>query len=265
MNKKVSICKLLVILCAGLLVSCASTKEITYLQNLPEGEVQQGILYSTNDYALRVGDNLFIQVTSMNPEVNQLFNPSMAGGGNSGAGQQFANEATQYINGYQLDGDGRVELPIIGHVYLKGATITEAKKILDTKVAEYFKEAMVTVKLLSFKYTVMGEVSYPGVFYNYNNTCTILEAISNARGTTDTSKLKQAKVVREGKDGSYSIDIDLTDKSLLTSPAYYIHPNDVIYVSPDRGFKNMRLNASIYSLMLSTITTAIVVVSYLKD
>jgi len=265
MNKKVSICKLIVVLFIGVFASCKSSQEITYLQNLPEGEVQQGILYSTNDYALRVGDNLFIQVTSMNPEVNQLFNPSMAGGTNGSTGQQFSNEASQYVNGYQLDGEGSVELPIIGHVFLQGATITEAKKILDAKVAEYFKEAMVTVKLLSFKYTVLGEVSAPGVYYNYNNTCTILEAISNARGTTDTSKLKGAKVIREGKDGTYAIDVDLTDKSLLSSTAYYIHPNDVIYVSPDKGFKNMRLNASIYSLMLSTVTTAIVVVSYIRN
>ena len=257
---------LLVLLLPVVFASCKSTQEITYLQNLPEGEVQQGILFSTNDYALRVGDNLFIQVTSMNPEVNQLFNPAMAGGGSGGGtGQQFASLAGQYVNGYQLDGDGDVELPIIGKVALQGATLAEAKKILDEKVAEYFKEAMVTVKLLSFKYTVLGEVSSPGVFYNYSNTCTILEAISNARGTTDTSKLRSAKVVREKNDGTYSIDIDLTDKSLLSSAAYYVHPNDVIYVSPDRSFKNAKLNAPLYSLMLSTISTAVVLISFIRD
>jgi len=265
MKSKISICNLVVVLCIGLFVSCKSTREITYLQNLPEGEIQQGILYSTNDYTLRVGDNLFIQVTSMNPEVNQLFNTSMSGNQYGGAAQQYASPSGSYISGYQLDGEGNIELPIIGPVFLQGATIAEAKKVLDEKVSEYFKEAMVTVKLLSFKYTVMGEVSYPGVFYNYNNTCTILEAIGNARGTTDTSKLNKAKVVREGRDGTYSIDVDLTDKSLLSSPVYYIHPNDVIYVSPDKSFKNRNLNAPLYSLMLSTVTTAVVVMSFLKN
>lgn len=266
MNKKLSICKSLFIVLMFFVVSCKSNKEITFLQNLPEGEVQQAIKFSTNDYTLRIGDNLFIQVTSMNPEVNQLFNPSMAGGGNGGsAGQQFNSLAGQYINGYQLDGGGNVELPIIGSVYLQGATLSEAKQILDKRVAEYFKEAMVSVKLLSFKYTVLGEVARPGVYYNYNNTCTILEAISSASGTTDFSQLKNAMVVREHQTGTYSIDIDLTDKALMSSAAYFIQPNDVIYISPDRSYKNARLNAPLYSLMLSTISTALVIVTLIRD
>ncbi|WP_372772187.1 polysaccharide biosynthesis/export family protein [Mangrovibacterium sp.] len=262
MNNKLSIFKLSIILLMGLLVSCKSNKEITFFQNLAQGEIQQSIKFSTSDYPLRVGDNLFIQVSSMNPEVSQLFNPSMATGG-GGVGNQYTSLPGQFVSGYQLDGDGNIELPIIGSVFLQGATIAEARKILDARVAEYFKEAMVSVKLLSFKYTLLGEVARPGVYYNYSSTCTILEAISNASGTTDYSKLRSAKIIREHQDGTYSIDVDLTDKSLLSSSAYYVQPNDVIYVSPDIKYKNTRLNAPLYSLVLSTISTAIVIVGLL--
>ncbi|WP_163714689.1 polysaccharide biosynthesis/export family protein [Mangrovibacterium lignilyticum] len=265
MNSKVSICNLIIIVFLGLLGSCKSAKEITYLQNLPEGEIHQSIAFSTNDYELKVGDNLYIQVSSMNPEVSQLFNPSTSTGTSGGGNNQYSTPAGQYVYGYQLDGDGNVELPIIGHVFLQGATIDEAQTIIDKRVSEYFKEAMVTVKLLSFKYAVLGEVTTPGVYYNYSNTCTILEAISNARGTTDYSKLEKAKVIRENEAGKYSIEVDLTDKSLLSSAAYYIQPNDVIYVSPDKSFKNTRLNAPLYTLMLSTISTAVVVITLIRN
>lgn len=242
------------------LASCKSAKEITYLQNLPEGDVRQGIMFSTYDYKLRIGDNLYIQVTSLNQEVNQLFNPTMAYGNSGSGGQMFSTPEGQYVSGYQLNEAGNVDLPIIGPVYLLGSTLAETKKILDKKVAEYFKEATVAVKLLSFKYSVIGEVATPGVFYNYSNTCTIFEALANARGTTETSKLRSAKVIREKADGTYAIDIDLTDKNLLSSPAYYLQPNDVVYVGPDRSLKNTRLNAQMYSLLLSTVSTALVVV-----
>ena len=231
---------IVVIIC---LYSCRSSRELTYFQNLPEKHTQQENLFSTSNYQLRPDDNLYIQITSLSPEVNQLFNPSAGTGYASGTSQQYGSLSAQYINGYQVDQDGNIDLPIIGKVNILGKTIVQAKDLLMEKVNEYFKEAMVSVKLLSFKYTVMGEVASPGVYYSYNNFCTILEAISQASGTTDYAQLKNVVVLRENEDGKQSIKVDLSDQALLTSEAYYLHPNDVIYVAPDK-YKNTHLNSS---------------------
>ncbi len=247
------------------LYSCKSNKDLIYMQNLSEGIVGQGAPFSTDNYQLRKDDNLYIQVSSLNPEVNQLFNPSSGGTGYSGStAQLYGSLSAQYLNGYQVDQDGNVELPIIGKVNVAGKTIPHAKKLLMEKVSEYFKEATVSVKLLSFKYTVIGEVTKPGVYYNYNSTCTLLEAISQASGTTDYARLKNVTVVRETEEGKKSIKVDLSDKMLLSSEAYYLQPNDVVYVSPDK-YKNTRLNSSLYTLTLSTISTLIVILKYLGD
>jgi len=243
--------------------ACKSNKELIYLQNLPEGETVQRVPFSTDSYHLRPGDNLYVQVASLDPEVNQLFNPSMGSGYGGTVGQQFGTVSTQYLNGYLIDQDGNIELPIIGAVPAQGKTLAEVKSTIVKHVNEYFKESTVTVKLLNFKITVMGEVLKPGVIYNYNNTCTLLEAISQAGGTTDYSRLKKAVVIRETPEGTINMNVDLTDKSFLSSPAYFMQPNDVVYVWPDK-YKNTRLNAQLYSLMLSTITTAIVILNYLN-
>ncbi|WP_170111358.1 polysaccharide biosynthesis/export family protein [Mangrovibacterium marinum] len=244
--------------------SCKSNKELIYLQNLPEGETIQAKPFSTDSYQLKPGDNLFIQVSSINPEVNQLFNPAMGSGYSGGMAQQFGSVSSQYLNGYLIDQNGNIELPIIGAVGASNKTLAQVKKTVEQKVNEYFKEATVTVKLLNFKIVVMGEVSKPGVIYNYNNTCTLLEAISQAGGTTDYSRLKKVVVIRESLSGTTNIEIDLTDKAFLNSTAYYLQPNDIVYVWPDK-YKNTRLNASLYSLILSSISTLIVVLKFMSE
>lgn len=245
------------------LASCKSNSELIYLQNLPAGETIRSQPFSTDSYHLRPGDNLYIQVASLNAEVNQLFNPVMSQS-SQGIGQQFNSPSTQYISGYLIDSAGRIDLPVIGEIEAAGKTIAEVKKALIERVAEYFKEATVTVKLLNFRVTVLGEVAQPGVQYVYNNTCTLLEALSQARGTTDFSRLKKALVIRETPQGTTNIEVDLTDKSFLSSPAYYLHPNDVVYVWPDR-YKNTRLNAPMYSLMLSTVSTLVVILKFMSE
>lgn len=242
--------------------SCRKTKDLVYLQNLPDGELVPTQTFSTDNYQLRQGDNLYIQVVSINPEVNQLFNPSMSGN-NSNSAQQYNSVSGQYLNGYQIDLEGQVELPIIGLVKVEGKTLVEAKQALAKKVSEYFKDATLTVKLMNFRVTVMGEVSNPGVIYAYNNTCTLLEAISQAGGTTDYSQLQKALVVRQTEKGSKNIAVDLTDKGFMSSEAYYLHPNDVVYVVPDR-YKNARLNAPLYTLMLSSLSTLILILNYIN-
>jgi len=264
MSKKLIRIAFYSLLALALFSSCKSNKELIYLQNLPEGEVVQSVPFSTDRYHLRPGDNLYIQVASINPEVNQLFNPAMASGGGAGTAQMFNSVSGQYLNGYLIDQDGRIELPIIGGVDAQGKTLQEVKDTLVKRVSEYFKEATVTVKLLNFKVTVMGEVSRPGVIYAYNNTFTLLEAISQAGGTTDYSRLKKALVIRETPKGTVNMEVDLTDKAFLTSQAYFLQPNDVIYVWPDK-YKNTRLNAPMYSLMLSTISTLIVILKFMND
>lgn len=246
------------------LFSCKSNEDLIYLQNLPYGDVETADPFSVTEYRLKKGDNLYVQVKSIDPEVTQLFNPMVGGGYAAGTSQQFGTQSSIYINGYQLDSEGNIELPVVGLVYVEGKTLEESKKLLMQRVSEFFKQATVTVKLLSFKYTVMGEVAMPGVFYNYNDDCTILEAISQANGTTDYAKLKGVLVLRRGPNGNKSIPVDLSDKSLIDSEAYFLRPNDVIYVSPDK-YKNTRLNSSLYALALSSISTLVVILKFMGE
>ena len=109
----------------------------------------------------------------------------------------------------------------------------------------------------------MGEVRRPGSYYNYNDRLTIFEAIGNAGDITDYGNKKNVLIIRPTNEGEKFFRVDLTDVNILKSEAYYLLPNDVIYIEPVR-YKSFRLNAPNISLILSSVTTLVIVLNYLN-
>ena len=239
------------------LSSCRSNKDLIYLNDTKDQEILEGIPNSTSEYIIKSNDNLYIDIQSMNPEVNVLFNPSQSTG-QGGTQQNYGQLSGQYLNGFQVDLSGNINLPIIGKIALAGKTLNQAKELIQAQADEYIKDANVKVKLLSFKVTVLGEVKSPGVYYNYNNQMTVLDGISLASGVTDYGRIQKVLVLRPTSKGSKTYRLDLTNRKFLSSEAFFLQPNDVVYVEPDK-FKNVKLNSPMYSLFLSTISTLILV------
>jgi len=233
-----------------------------YLNNTNDQEFLDGLPGPFSEYKIKVNDNLFVDIQSLSPEVNAIFNPSQGIGVQSGVQQNYGQVSGQYLNGFQVDQYGNINLPIIGKIMLDGQSLNEARNLIQQRTDEYIKEATVKVKLLSFKITVMGEVKNPGVYYNYNNHMTVLEGISMASGVTDYGRIKKVLVLRPSEKGSKTYRLDLTDKKFLSSEAFFLQPNDVVYVEPDK-YKNVKLNSPMFSLFLSTISTLILVFNVL--
>src|SRR5665648_995010 len=207
--------------------SCRSTKSMKYFQDL-NSELQNGKPLKAPDYLIRADDNLYVDVQSMNQEVSQLFSTSKSSGGYSGGTQsEFGQVSSQYLNGYQVNQRGKILLPVIGEVNVSGLTEEAARDSVQKRVGEYFKDATVKVKIMTYKVTVLGEVKNPGVYYNYNKSMTILDALGLA-------SVKKVLVVRTTATGSKSYRLDLTEKRMMTSDAFYLLPNDVLYIEPDK-------------------------------
>jgi len=256
---------LISIVFAGLfLSSCRTNKDLVYLNNTKDQEMLEGLPGTVSEYIIKTNDNLYVDIQSMSPEVNVLFNPSKAGNSiQSGTQQNYGQLSGQYLNGFQVDLSGDVTLPIIGKVALAGNSLKQAREIIQAKADQYLKEATVKVKLLSFKVTVLGEVKNPGVYYNYNNQMTVLDGISMASGVTDYGRIQKVLVLRPTDKGSKTFRLDLTNKQFLSSEAFFLQPNDVVYVEPDK-YKNVKLNSPVYSLFLSTISSLILILNVVK-
>lgn len=232
--------------------SCKTSKDIVYLNNVVDKELID-VEYN-KEYRLKVDDNLYIDIHTSNLEVRALFNPMKPLNSSVNESQTYANPTGQYFNGYQVDKLGNIQLPILGEFKVIGKTLKEVQLDVQKAADVYLKDAIVKIKLLSFKVTVLGEVKSPGVYYNYNEKMTILEAVSMANGITDYGRIKKVLVMRV-KDQKRQIHrLDLTDKKFLSSDAFFLQPEDVLYVEPDQ-YKNIKLNFSTYSIFLSTLST----------
>jgi polysaccharide biosynthesis/export protein len=243
--------------------SCTSQKKLAYLNNLPETGGEELFTMEIPDYKLHPRDILYITIKAMTP--NGTITDFLASTGSSQSVYVGQSEGGGYLYGYDVNSEGNIILPVIGEIKVSDLTIEETRKLLQNKVKQTFKNATVECKLLSFKFTVIGEVRAPGAYVNYNNYLTVLEAIGRAGGVGDYGRRDKVLVVRPTEKGTKTYNLNLQDKNLLASEAYFLLPNDVVIVEP-LGQKIFNLNlptiAFVITTVLSTITTTLLLIDY---
>jgi len=173
---------------------------------------------------------------------------------------KYATPSGAYLYGFELDAAGYVNLPMLGKILVLGETLNQAQSVVQKKADEFLKDAIVKVKLLNFKITIAGEIRNPGVYYNYNNSISVIEALAMASGNTDYASIKKVMVVRSDPQGEKTYMLDLSSKKAYLSEAFYLQPNDYVIVQPDK-YKNFQLNGPAYSLILSSLSVLIVVLT----
>jgi polysaccharide export outer membrane protein len=152
-----------------------------------------------------------------------------------------------YLTFYLVDDSGKVNIPILGKFDLKGLTLKEAENKIMEKVKLSVNNATIIVKLGSFKITVLGEVSKPGIQTLEGEKGTIFEVLALSGDILGTGDRKHVKVIREQISGKKEmISLDLTDKNIVNSKQIYLRPNDVIYVEPLKA-KAVRENVSAFA------------------
>ena len=256
--KKIFI-KFILMILPVIIISCRSAKDLTMFRDLQDNMSMDDIPGKPPEYSIKPFDNLYISVISLDSEVNKLFNPSLSGGGGYGISTQqtFGDRTSQYINGYMVEEDGTISLPIIGNIAVAGLNLVDAQKRIKEEAEYYLKDPNIKVKVLNFKVNVTGEVRNPGLYYNYEGSLNILDAISMANGITEFADLSKVLVIRHNENKTQTYNLDFSDRSVYYSDVFYLQPNDVVYIQPNK-YKRSRENTTIYHLMLSTISTVLV-------
>ena len=245
-----------VFLLASLLMvsSCTSQKKLAYLNNLPQSIGEERFTMEIPDYKIQNRDILYITLKAMNPD--GIITDYLAGSGAAGGSGYGQGESGGYLLGYDVKPDGNIMLPVVGFVYVEGKTLEEIRKILQEEFNKNYKNAVVECKLMSFKFTVIGEVRTPGTFINYNNHLTVLEAIGRAGGISDYGKRDRLLVVRPMEKGTKTYTLNMQDKAILSSEAYFLLPNDVVIIEPLKQ-KIFNMNLPTISFILTTTLTAL--------
>jgi polysaccharide biosynthesis/export protein len=249
---------LLFVFMAGI-SSCVSYKNLKYLNNAKNEETMHGLPKTGPLYHVRVKDNLYISMITNDVEMNKLFNPAHAGSTQS-INNEYESPANQYVYGYEVDTSGVVNLPMIGRVKVVGKNLVQCEKIIEDSARHYVKEITAKVKLLNNRVTVLGEVKSPGMYYKYGPDFTILEAIGMAGSTTNYAVLDSVLVLRPTIYGSETYVVNLKNTSALASEAYFLQPNDVIMIQPNKN-KNLELRLPIYTLIIAGVSAVLIFVS----
>lgn len=134
--------------------------------------------------------------------------------------------------------DGTITMPLVGDLQAKGKTPSQLREDIKRSLANFLKlqagnEVAVAVKTYaSYRFTVNGEVSRPGLYTNPDYV-RVADAIALAGGPTRFAKRSDIKILRTDRTGnqaSYPIDFDLVASGKRPDMNFWIMPNDVIYV-----------------------------------
>lgn len=247
---------LLKLLIIGLLFSsCISQKRTMLLQDKSLKEAQNSFVNKKkSSYQIQTGDHLYIRIYSMDPKTSKFFQTDMP---------TLMNPTYLYLNSYMVDDEGYINISFIDRMFVKGMTLEEVKKKVQKTLNDYFKETTVSVKLVSFQVSVIGEVNSPGNFTIDKDQINILQAISMAGGIKEFGNNRKVTLVRQTLKGSDVYYLDLSNKKILESDYFYLLPNDLVYIEPLKG-KSYLFSQFPYGLVFSTASIALSVLIYLK-
>ena len=215
-----------------LLSSCGSQKDIAYMQ---DGEYlkyteQPPFLY---DAHILPKDLLTITVHCSEPELAAPFN--LNGSLQSPATTGSTGNTPQQT--YLVDNNGDIDFPILGKLHLGGLTKGAAETVICERLKAFLKEEpIVNVRMVNYKFSVLGEVGKPTTFPVANEKVNVFEALAMAGDMTIYGKRNNVKLLREDEQGRKEIVLlDLKDPGIVSSPYYYLQQNDILYVEPRKS------------------------------
>lgn len=221
-----------------LLSSCVSNKKVIYLQDLGGSDAlvstTESFVYNAVAYKLQPNDIVDIQMTTTDENLNSLL--QISGSDNVNAGMMGGQNGDDifFINGYSLDENGVVELPLIGEINLLGKDLKEAKIQIEEKLSKFVTAGnfFVRVRLGGIRFSALGEFNNPGKQAILQNRATIFEAIATAGDLNILAKRDEIVLIRQYPEGSKVHRLNLNDRNILNSEFYFIKPNDVLYAEP---------------------------------
>lgn len=243
-----------------LLGSCGSSKNVAYFQNADSITYEASkVLY---DAKIMPKDQLTITVITTDPEASRPFNLSVSS--TLGTSGQISSSYGS-LQPYLVDNQGNIEFPVIGSLHVAGLTKTECETMIKEKLSPYLSESenpVITVSMASYRVTIIGEVSSPGVVSVPTEKMSVLEALAQRGDLTIYGRRENVMLIREDATGQKHVyRLNLNDANLINSPYYYLQQNDIIYVEPNSVKTQNSAIGSATTLWISFASTLISIAS----
>lgn len=211
-------------------ISCTSTKKTVYFYNVQDTTfLQRG---SEIQKPIEENDILSVSISSANADASAPFNLPV-----SNIRSTTATGSETQVGGYLVNTDGTILLPILGSVKAAGLSKKELKDNITNLILtkKLLVDPIVEIRFLNFEVTVIGEVAKPTVITVPSEKISLLKAIGLAGDLTIYGKRDNVLLIREEDGKKKTRHIDLNSSNFFNSPYYYLQPNDVVYVQPNKA------------------------------
>jgi len=170
---------------------------------------------SSLDYQVGVGDVLSVMVYAR-PDLS------------SSAGSK----------GSRVDGNGNIQLPLIGSVKAAGMTVGAIRDTIETALRKYVQEPSVVVEVVEFHSKpiyLMGQFRTPGVYY-MDRPMTFLQGITLGNGFDATANLRGVRLLRDQKIAPVDVYSLILDGRIEQN--VWLKPGDTVFI-PDNRTQNV--------------------------
>ena len=249
-------------------VSCISSKKVQYFQT--EGERKGKIIDNIPSYALQntvrfqPDDVLGITVNVPGEQaVASDYNLPLVPAANSENSSEESVNLGVGRQAFLIAKDGTIDFPVLGVMKVAGYTQGELERYIKERLSEkLLAPPVVTVRLLNFTITLTGEVGGPGTYTVSKDHINLLEALALAGDMTIYGKRDDIVLLRPKPNGGYQrISLDISKEDIISSPYFFLHQNDIVYVKPSKAKTQtadvspwLNLGMGISSFMMSLVT-----------
>jgi polysaccharide export outer membrane protein len=238
-----------IILLSLTLTGCYGYRQVGLLQEREDLPQYDSAAYEP--YRLQVNDEIIYRVVTMDETIAKTLSANTAGAG-------------QYANSYRIYSDGTVDIPFLRPVKLIGLTELEAQDTLRKAFREIIPDANVKLAMYNKTFTVLGDAN-SGTYNIYKERMTIFQALAMTGDLMNSGDRRHVRIIRpHGNNEPEVLEFDIRTNSIIDSKYYYVYPNDLIYVSRDKGnFYKQTSYSGFLGLITSSVSLLITVLNYI--
>ncbi len=254
--------RLFYLLIAFSVFSCRSPELVIYFNDLSTASLASPSSEQLNTI-VQSGDQLYIFINATNTEAVEAYN--LTNFSSSKLSTSVKGNQIDPVIGYSIDNEGYIEILNVGKINVIGKTLGSIKQEIQDHLKEFLINPIVTIRLLNFHVTILGEVNLPGTYNIPYSRVDLLQALGYAGDLTINGKRENILVIRQTENGKITKRLDITKSEVISNPFYYLQSGDVVYVEPNRTrINNGSVFLQIWPTVASAATLALLILVNLK-
>lgn len=245
-----------------LLGACVPAKKLMYLQSkdelkkrkdIPTDTILRSHQLSIQEYRIQPLDILSIRFETLSDESDEFDFLSKL------AIQQGRTGTNSGVNGIVVNTEGEIEFAVLGPIKVAGLTVFQAEDSIARVASKFIPDVIVRVRMLNFRFTVLGEVNGEKTVVSSTTRLTMMEAIGLAGGLGELADRTRVKVIRQNANNAEVFYVNLLEEKYLESPYYFVQQNDVLIIPPIKQRTFRRYFTGNLGIISSTISFVVLI------